>query len=66
MATKPKTSQPARRTTGPPVDSRGNVRIYTDVPKNIAQEFSILAVRRETSKRALMAELIMDAVTGKR
>ena len=46
-------------------DSRGLTRIYTDVPRHIAQEFAVLAVRRDTSKRALMAELIMKAVAGK-
>jgi hypothetical protein len=48
-----------------PTDSRGNKRVYTDVPAHIAQEFAILAIRRKVSKRALMAQLIMDAVTGR-
>ena len=46
------------------VDSRGNVRVYTDVPRAIAKEFAILAIRRGKSKRALMADLIMRAVAG--
>lgn len=47
------------------VDTRGNVRIYTDVPPKVAEDFAILAIRRKKSKRALMAELIMGAVVGK-
>lgn len=48
------------------VDTRGNVRVYTDVPVKVAQDFAILAIRRGKSKRALMAELIMSAVIGAR
>lgn len=66
MATRKTPQDPRQRTTGPPIDARGNVRIYTDVPKAIAQEFAILAVRRDTTKRALMAKLIMDEVTGRK
>lgn len=46
-------------------DSKGMKRIFTDVRPDIYKEFAILAIRRGTSKRALMAKLIMDAVTGK-
>lgn len=46
-------------------DSRGNVRIVVDLPKNVAQEFAVLAIRRGETKRALMARLIMNAVAGK-
>lgn len=61
MATKkPPTKEPSRA-----VDSRGSVRIYADVPKHIAQEFAVLAVRRDKAKRTLLAELIMAAVAGK-
>ena len=58
-----KTLTPQKRDV--PVDSRGNVRVYADVPKSVAQEFTILAVRRDMSKRDLLAKLIMDAVAGK-
>lgn len=61
MATKHR-SKPAGRNDA---DARGNVRIYTDVPSHVAKEFAILAVRRDMTKRALMARLIMDAVSGK-
>lgn len=50
---------------GTVTDSRGNMRIYTDVPAHIGKEFKVLAIRRNTSIRALMAQLIMDAVNGK-
>lgn len=46
-------------------DSRGNVRIYTDIPRSVATEFSVMAIRRNMTKRALMARLITDAVGGK-
>lgn len=46
------------------IDARGNVRVYTDIPPRVAKEFAILAIRRGVSKRALMADLIMRAVTG--
>lgn len=48
-----------------PKDTRGNVRIYTDVPEHVAKEFKILAIRRGVSIRALMSQLIMQAVAGK-
>lgn len=47
------------------VDARGNVRVYGDVPVHVARELKILAIRRGVSKQALMAELIMNAVSGK-
>ena len=50
---------------GIPVDSRGNVRVYADVPRDIAQEFTIMCVRRNTSKRAMIAQLITNALKGK-
>lgn len=46
-------------------DARGMVRIITDVPRKVGEEFAILAIRRGVSKRSLMAKLIMDAVAGK-
>lgn len=46
-------------------DARGMTRVITDVPRKVGEEFAILAIRRGMSKRALMAKLIMDAVTGK-
>lgn len=46
-------------------DARGMTRVITDVPRRVGEEFAILAIRRGMSKRALMAKLIMDAVTGK-
>lgn len=48
-----------------PTDSRGNMRIYTDVPAHVGKEFKVLAIRRGISIRALMAKLIMDAVAGR-
>ena len=63
-ARKPRTIQDDADTVREVVDSRGNVRVYTDVPRAIAKEFAILAIRRGKSKRALMADLIMRAVTG--
>lgn len=49
----------------PGQDSRGNVRLYADIPEQVAKEFKILAIRRGVTYRALMARLIMDAVAGK-
>lgn len=46
-------------------DSRGMVRVYVDLPKNVAQELAVLAVRRDVPKKTLVAELIMSAVAGK-
>lgn len=63
-ARKPRTVQDDADTVREVVDSRGNVRVYTDVPRAIAKEFAILAIRRGKSKRALMADLIMRAVAG--
>jgi len=62
---KPATRPASKAAPTQPADSKGNTRIFTDVPVHVAQEFAILAIRRGLSKRALMAKLIMDAVTGK-
>lgn len=61
----PSAKRPLVRTDPGRADSAGNVRIYTDVPANIGKEFKVLAIRRGISYRALMAELIMSAVSGK-
>jgi len=61
MNTKP--GNKARRSGA--TDSKGRVRISTDIPESVAVEFGVLAIRRRMSKRALMERLIMDAVRGK-
>lgn len=64
MATKQAEHPTNRR--GDSVDSRGNVRIVADIPKGLADEFAILAIRRGfKNKRELVIRLITDAVSGK-
>lgn len=47
-----------------PTDSRGNVRIYADIPAPVARAFSILAARKEMAKKDLLAEIVSDACAG--
>lgn len=49
-----------------PTDTRGNVRVYSDLPRAVANELAILAIRSGVSKRALMTMLIMNAVNPPR
>lgn len=48
-----------------PTDTQGRVRIAVDISEEISVEFGVLAARRRLSKRALMEQLIMNAVRGK-
>lgn len=44
------------------VDSQGRVRIYADIPKTIATELAVLALRRNKAKKDLLADIIAEAV----
>jgi hypothetical protein len=60
MSTKPKPKAPAPAPA--PVDSRGNVRVYIDLPPDVARKFNVLAAMRGVAKRVLLAEIVRDAV----
>lgn len=64
MATKSKQPPPtpAGKRAVSPIDSRGNTRVYADIPANIAQELKILAIRTNKTTKELLADLIMKAV----
>jgi predicted DNA-binding protein len=46
----------------PPVDVRGQVRVYIDLPRELAHKLNVLAALRGKAKRALLAEIVSAAV----
>jgi hypothetical protein len=44
------------------VDSRGNVRIYADIPETVSTELAVLALRRRIPKKDLITEILAAAV----
>lgn len=44
------------------VDSAGKVRIYADIPENVATELGVLALRRRVAKKDLIADILAAAV----
>lgn len=66
MTTKaPATTRPNRHGGGKATDHHKMTRLVVDIPQSVAVEFAVLAARRQTTKRALMARLIMDVLSGK-
>jgi hypothetical protein len=61
MAAK-KTPAPKRTST----DVRGLTRLYIDIPTHLNKELGILAIRLDMSKRALLAQLVENAVSSHR
>ncbi len=43
-------------------DSRGNVRVYIDLPSALVRKFNVLAAMRGLSKRGLLAQIVEQAV----
>lgn len=47
----------------PPVgDSKGNRRIYVDLPGPLVTRFNVLAAMKSVTKRALITALLTDAI----
>ena len=46
------------------VDSKGRVRLYVDVPAEVARRFSVLAALRGVSKRDLLAQILSDTTAN--
>lgn len=64
MATKKITSPPpAPAVAATPVDSKGNRRIYVDMPATLVTRLNVQAAMRSIPKRVLMAQLLADALT---
>lgn len=59
MATKKQTSPAAP---APMVDSKGNRRIYVDLPASLITRMNVLAAMRGLQKRVLIATLLTDAI----
>lgn len=64
MVTKVKkaTPLPATPQAPPMVDSKGNQRIYVDLPRALVQRYNILAAMRGVNKRTLITSLLTDAI----
>lgn len=45
-----------------PVDSKGNRRIYVDLPSALITRLNIQAASREVTKRAWISTLLADAI----
>ena len=55
-----KTAPPAAP--APAVDSKGNRRIYVDLPTPLITRMNVLAAMRGLQKRVLIATLLTDAI----
>lgn len=44
------------------VDSKGNQRVYVDLPRGLVQRFNVLAAMKGVTKRGLMTSLLTDAI----
>lgn len=45
-----------------PTDSKGNKRVYIDLPANSARRFNVLAAMRGVPKRELLAQIVEEAL----
>lgn len=45
------------------VDSKGNRRIYVDLPASLIVRFNVLAAMKGVTKRALLTTLLSDAIS---
>jgi len=61
MATKKQTAPPAPAPLSA-VDSKGNRRIYVDLPAPLITRMNVLAAMRSVTKRALITMLLTDAI----
>lgn len=50
--------KPATRT------SSGTQRVYVDLPTELVRKFNVLAAMRSQPKRALLAQIVEEAVTS--
>lgn len=56
--------KPRQKPAPPPIDSKGLVRIYVDIPAEMARRFNILAATRGVPKRALMTDIVGAALAA--
>lgn len=61
---KAKTPAPAPPAKATPTDSRGNVRVYIDLPSDLVRRFNVMAASRDQPRRALLAEIVRDALAA--
>lgn len=61
MATK-KPAPPAAIPQAVVVDSKGNQRVYVDLPRALVLKFNVLAAMKGVTKRAYMTALFSEAI----
>ncbi len=44
------------------VDSKGNQRVYVDLPKVLVTKFNVMAAMKGVTKRSYMSALLADAI----
>lgn len=57
-----KTAPPAAMPQAVSVDSKGNQRVYVDLPRALVVKFNVLAAMRGVTKRSYMTALFSDAI----
>jgi hypothetical protein len=65
MATAKKPAKADKTAKAAPIDSRGLVRVYIDLPRHLSHELGVMAIRRDLSKRAMLAIMVEHAITGR-
>ena len=63
MASKKSTAPaPALQPVAATVDSKGNQRVYVDLPKALVTKFNVMAAMKGVTKRSYMSSLLQDAI----
>lgn len=58
-----KTAPPAALPQAVVVDSKGNQRVYVDLPRALVVKFNVMAAMKGVTKRSYMTSLLSDAIT---
>lgn len=63
MVTKKSTPAPAPlQQVAATVDSKGNQRVYVDLPKSLVTKFNVMAAMKGVTKRSYMSALLAEAI----
>jgi metal-responsive CopG/Arc/MetJ family transcriptional regulator len=57
-----KKSTPAPTPIVATVDSKGNQRVYVDLPKSLVTKFNVMAAMKGVTKRSYMSSLLAEAI----
>lgn len=62
MKSKKPAPAPAAPAAPPMTDSKGNQRVYVDLPRALVTRLNVMAAQRNMQKRVLITSLLMNAI----